>query len=185
MRKELFVLALLFAFCVSSFSAVACSCIMPGTVAEEVERADAVFTGTVIAVDTPIYGAYVFPDVEVTFTVQKYWKGVLSEPLVIHTGQGGGDCGFGFEEGESYLVYAYADDTGDLHANICSRTAVLSDAEEDLAMLGKGFVPAETTVGYNYSEDYIEEKILNILVFVVILLFLGFIIWSTYTKNKK
>src|SRR3989338_25386 len=142
MRKELFVLVLLFAFCVSSFSAVACSCIMPGTVAEEVERADAVFTGTVIAVDTPIYGAYVFPDVEVTFTVQKYWKGVFSEPLVIHTGQGGGDCGFDFEEGESYLVYAsYLDqldpyaylDQGRnlLHANICSRTAVLSDAEED------------------------------------------------------
>ena len=177
MRKVLFGLMMLFAFCVSSFSAFACSCIMLGTVAEEVDRADAVFTGRVIAADTSDYRAYVFPDVAVTFTVQEYWKGVLSEPLVIHTGQGGGDCGFGFEEGESYLVYAYADDTGDLHANICSRTALLSDAEGDLAKLGNGFAPDEIV---SSEKDYS-----NLFVFVVILLFLGFVMWYNYNKNKK
>ncbi|MBI5001777.1 hypothetical protein HZC31_00160 [Candidatus Woesearchaeota archaeon] len=181
MRKVLFVLALLFAFCVSSFSAFACSCIMPGTVTEEVERADVVFVGTVIAVDHSEYRAYIFPDLEFSFTVQEYWKGVLSEPLIIHTGQGGGDCGFSFEEGKSYLVYAYADESGDLHTNICSRTALLSDAEGDLVRLGNGFAPIETIVGYNYS----EENIFNILVFVLILLLISFVIFSSYKKNKK
>ena len=141
MRKILFGLMVLFAFCVSSFSAFACSCIMPGTVAEEVDRADAVFAGTVIALDNSDYKAYVFPDIEVTFTVQEYWKGDVLDTVVIHTGQGGGDCGFAFEEGKSYLVYAYADDNGDLKEKICCRTALLSDAEGDLAKLGAGFVP--------------------------------------------
>ncbi len=149
---------------------------MPGTIAEEVERADAVFLGTVIAVDHSDYKAYVFPDVEVTFTVQEYWKGVFSEPLVLHTGQGGGDCGFTFEEGKSYLIYAYADDNDDLHANICSRTALLSDAEEDLAKLGKGFVPEEE-ISFDNSFD--------LLVFVVIFLLICFVICYNYKKNKN
>ncbi len=167
----------LFAFCLSSFSAFACSCIMPGTVAEEVDRADAVFAGTVIALDHSDYRAYVFPNVAVTFTVQEYWKGDVLDTVVIHTGQGGGDCGFGFEEGESYLVYAYADDNGDLHANICSRTALLSDAEGDLAKLGTGFVPEK--------EISPEENNLNIFIFVLILLLISFVILFSYKKNKK
>ena len=175
MRKVLFVLELLFAFCVSSFSAFACSCIMPGTVAEEVERADAVFKGTVIAVDNSDYRAYVFPDVVVTFTVQEYWKGDVLDIVVIHTGQGGGDCGFSFEEGKSYLVYAYTDDNGDLHANICSRTALLSDAEEDLVKLHQGTIP--DTLVYNIP--------LHICVFVLVLLFISFVIFFSYKKNEK
>lgn len=177
MRKILFFLVLLFIFCVNSFSAFACSCIMPGTVAEEVERADAVFFGTVMDVDGPVFGAYVFPDVAVTFTVQEYWKGVFSEPLVIHTGQGGGDCGYPFEEGESYLVYAYVDENDDLHANICSRTALVSDAEEDLVKLPKGNILDETVSS--------QENYFSVFVFVTILLLISFVLFVTYTKNKK
>lgn len=158
---------------------------MPGTVAEEVERADAVFVGAVDAVDTNAYGKYVYnptiiyvyEPVMVTFIVQEYWKGVFSEPLVIHTGQGGGDCGYPFEDGESYLVYAYADEQGDLHANICSRTALLSDAAYDLAKLGNGDTLDETIS--------LQEKYFNIFVFVMILLFIFLIIFISYTKNKK
>ncbi len=177
MKKELFILTLLFAFVCSSFSVFACSCVMPGTVAEEVERADAVFAGTVVSVVGSEYRAYVFPDVEVTFTVEEYWKGVFSNPVIIHTGQGGGDCGFGFEEGKEYLVYAYADENDNLHANICSRTALLSDAEKDLSVLGNGFAPEGSVSS--------EENSFNTYVFLIIILLISFILFLTYTKHKK
>lgn len=193
MKKIIMLLAIVFIFVISSFSAFACSCIMPGTVAEEVERADAVFLGTVDAVGANAYGKYVYnlaieyvynPAIEyvyepviVTFAVQEYWKGVFSEPLVIQTGQGDGDCGYPFEEGKEYLVYAYADENDDLHANICSRTALVSDAEKDLATLGKGFVPEETVSS--------EKNSFNIFVAILILSLISFVLLVTYTKKKK
>jgi hypothetical protein len=44
------------------------------------------------------------------------------------------DCGLGFKAGESYLVYAYGDKDG-IAANACSRTARLSRAKPDIAIL--------------------------------------------------
>lgn len=185
MKKMIMLLAIVFIFVISSFSAFACSCIMPGTVAEEVERADAVFLGTVDAVGANAYGKYVYnlaieyvyEPLIVTFVVQEYWKGVFSEPLVIQTGQGDGDCGYPFEEGKEYLVYAYADENDDLHANICSRTALVSDAEKDLATLGKGFVPEETVSS--------EKNSFNIFVAILVLSLISFVLLVTYTKKKK
>ncbi len=47
-----------------------------------------------------------------------------------------GECGFDFQEGETYLVYATSDEDSDvLSTSGCSRTRRLSDAGEDLAYL--------------------------------------------------
>jgi hypothetical protein len=46
------------------------------------------------------------------------------------------DCGFNFQAGETYLVYADDDEeTGQLATSVCHRTARLSDAGADLAYL--------------------------------------------------
>lgn len=46
------------------------------------------------------------------------------------------DCGFYFQIGETYLVYAHQDkDTGLLRTGACSRTKRVSDAGEDLTYL--------------------------------------------------
>jgi hypothetical protein len=50
------------------------------------------------------------------------------------TGNGGGDCGYPFKVGQSYLVYAY-EKSNKLHASLCSRTRLLSEASEDLLYL--------------------------------------------------
>jgi len=48
----------------------------------------------------------------------------------------GGDCGYNFQKGETYLVYAEDDEeTGQLSTSICHRTRRLSDAGADLAYL--------------------------------------------------
>lgn len=47
-----------------------------------------------------------------------------------------GDCGYNFQKGETYLVYADDDEeTGQLATSICHRTTRLSDAGGDLAYL--------------------------------------------------
>jgi hypothetical protein len=47
-----------------------------------------------------------------------------------------GDCGYDFQEGETYLVYATSDEDSDtLSTSSCSRTSRLSDAGEDLSYL--------------------------------------------------
>jgi hypothetical protein len=55
--------------------------------------------------------------------------------IEVLTGFGGGDCGYGFEVGVSYIVYAYKNSDGQLSTGICSRTRPLKDADEDLAYM--------------------------------------------------
>ena len=55
--------------------------------------------------------------------------------IEIVTGKGGGDCGFAFQPGLDYVVYAYKNAEGRLETGICSRTRALTDAAEDVAYL--------------------------------------------------
>ena len=64
------------------------------------------------------------------------FKGVSGDTVVIHTGADNGNCGKVFTPGEGYLIYAYADEQGNLHTNMCTRTRNLSSAYGDLAYLG-------------------------------------------------
>jgi hypothetical protein len=114
-----------------------CSCVepLPGTseenqVLQELKDADAVFLGTVLSIwPTPMFNK------RVTILVHKSWKGIDSEKVVVGTGLGGGDCGYRFNRGEQYLVYAYLDE-GKLYTSICSRTTNVKHAAIDLKVLG-------------------------------------------------
>jgi hypothetical protein len=70
---------------------------------------------------------------DVRFEVAGYWKGLPLRTLEVRTGFGGGDCGYPFEAGKSYRVYAFtvsrppsssapAAPVEYLSTNICSRT---------------------------------------------------------------
>jgi carboxypeptidase family protein len=52
--------------------------------------------------------------------------------IEIVTGLGGGDCGYEFQTGVDYVVYAYKNAEGRLEANICSRTRPLPETAEDM-----------------------------------------------------
>jgi hypothetical protein len=65
---------------------------------------------------------------------------------MITTGQGGGDCGFDFKEGEEYLVYANESTMYGaklLVSIVCDRTNKVSSSQEDFAILGEGQPPIE------------------------------------------
>lgn len=68
-----------------------------------------------------------------SFTIQSTFKGrIPGTEVEVRTGTGGGDCGYHFETGQQYLVYAWTREDGTLSTSICSRTRPLSEAGEDL-----------------------------------------------------
>lgn len=126
-------------------AASACSCEQPPGVAEELERSDAVFSGKAILVDEkPVL--FSAATRSVVFQVAQVWKGPAHSQIKIKTGQGGGDCGINFSAGQEYLVYAVKSEmygANELTTIICDRTAVLSQAQGDFAVLGEGQEPTE------------------------------------------
>jgi hypothetical protein len=120
----------------------ACSCVQPGTPAEELAKSTAVFTGRVVDVHTPTSEVISSADpVQVTFQVYSVWKGPVNEQLVVTTARESASCGYAFSQGLEYLVYAYGSES-ELAADICSRSRSLSGADGDLAALGHGTDPA-------------------------------------------
>lgn len=138
----------------------ACSCIGSGPPCQQVWNMSAVFAGTVVAIEEPDLlhrlppGEGVpsnrsvarrqnppqpteSPKKVIRFAIKEAWNGVPAgeKEIDVQTGLGGSDCGYGFERGEDYLVYAYRSPQGRLATGICSRTRRLSAAEEDLAYL--------------------------------------------------
>ena len=77
----------------------------------------------------------------VTLEVSQIWKGDIASPIVVLTARGGGDCGFPFCVGESYVVYLrpYRPDWPD--TDLCTRTRAAGKAEGDFAILGPGMTP--------------------------------------------
>lgn len=121
-------------------SALACDCDMPPAPKKALQQAAAVFVGQVTQIKIldkkEYHGDYAM---QVQFKVANSWKGVNGAQAVVQTGaEGGADCGYDFEVGHEYLVYAYTlpgDKT--LITGLCSRTRPIEDATPDLAALGR------------------------------------------------
>jgi hypothetical protein len=126
--------------------ASACSCaIPPGTQKERAERAlsesEAVFSGEVVRIDRPSGPTWSSRDLETdTFRVSESWKGPWGGMLEVKTPVAGMSCGYPFEEGQEYLVYASEGRQG-LEVFLCGETRPLSKAGADLAVLGGGDKP--------------------------------------------
>ena len=127
----------------------ACKCATPGPPSEELARSDLVFSGRVVSIqsidegggpakdpdpEAPDYGVY-----SIEFDVETVWKGTARETMYLTTNRDSASCGFTFAQGDSYVVYAQ----DDLVVSRCSRTRLLSEAEQDLDDLGEGSAPAE------------------------------------------
>jgi Carboxypeptidase regulatory-like domain len=120
----------------------ACSCARPDPPCGEYGEASAIFLGRVVgsaqrksAVDEK--GNKTVYDVgRIRFLVQENFKGVTGYEVEIHSGTGGGDCGYWFLRNESYVVYAYqGSEDKKLYTNICTRTAHITQAKDDLEFL--------------------------------------------------
>ena len=142
--------------------ACACSCAPPGPPLEELARSTAVFTGKVVGLAKPLggFGPISSADpIKVTFQVYTVWKGSVSQTTTITTSRSGASCGYTFEKGSEYIVYA--DGLNDsLTVSLCSRTQPLPAAEDDLAALGDGAAPFVNSAVWATSLSYFQIAIL-------------------------
>ena len=109
--------------------AVPCSC-LEITPEQAFEDADIVFSGLVRDIALGDSGTYF----EATIDVDDLWKGEVSDEITVLTEIDSAACGFSFDIGYEYLVYAYSYDWG-IYTNICTRTNLLDYSSEDLDFL--------------------------------------------------
>ncbi len=119
----------------------ACSCIEPSP-SEMLAESDVVFIGRVVSVSEA--GSLNSWDLfQTEFYVSAFWKGPVHQTMYIRSQAHGASCGYQFNKGVEYLVYAYYSDYADgLWTGLCSRNTPLSGAMIDLAALGEGKTPA-------------------------------------------
>ena len=133
-----FALALL--FCLRS-DVIACTCMgNVGPPCQEYWRADAVFVGQVKAKEfkEQFKKAEVRApgeEVRVTFTITEAFRGALGKEADVFTNSSGAFCGYSFDSGGTYIVYAseYPKGGGKLYTSICTRTQRYSESSPDIA----------------------------------------------------
>jgi hypothetical protein len=135
----IFAFAIILSACFSD-SARACSCVSSYAGTQPCQAywgAGAVFTGLVTNISTiPLDlgdGRSGYQQRLVRFELDESFLGVKGRTAEVFTGMGGGDCGYDFQEGARYFVYAYRNPKDNtLHAGICGRTRPLGEASADL-----------------------------------------------------
>lgn len=195
------ILMLLFMMFAAPRPASACSCVMPGSPAMEFSQYQAVFSGRVtnitdksnpvisftekigmaLGFDPFIFYTDRFWGNNVTFAVTQSWKLVNTTSVQVSTGNGGGDCGYGFSIGNDYLVYAYDDPSepgNDFGTSICSRTTDLAMASEDLA-----FLKTMPTIPLTQSAPVSGQ--IGIIMILVIFFFLGGLILLIWRRKRN
>ena len=111
--------------------ALACSCIPPQPIPESVDGATRVFLGKVVSLKRDdVFG------LRVTFQVSEHFKGKPVDTLWVETAADGAMCGYPFQKGLAYVVYAHGEE-GALRAHTCSRTT-LAQPGSDLETLRAG-----------------------------------------------
>ncbi|HEX3525695.1 MAG TPA: carboxypeptidase regulatory-like domain-containing protein [Thermoanaerobaculia bacterium] len=119
------------------WTASACSCSFgPGAdqPCAAYQEADAVFAGKVTG-SSIVRGKP--PHRVVHFAVLEGFAGATGTTIEINTGLGNGDCGYEFETGRSYFVYAWHIENRALWTGLCSATKKLAEAQSDLAFAGQ------------------------------------------------
>jgi hypothetical protein len=112
----------------------ACSCMMQ-TLEEGVAQSEAIFEATVTKIAPKLVNQ--FPSLEVSLAVERAWKGIDREEVLVITASNSAACGYPFTEGSTYLVYAYRDKEDPLRVSLCSLTKPIDKAAADLELLGK------------------------------------------------
>lgn len=134
----------------------ACSCVGTRPACQAFWDPGAVFSGKVLSIEPENRSEPRFGNRLVRFAVLEAFRGLSTSEVTISTGSGGGDCGYAFVAGESYLVYAYqAQGAPSLSTGICGRTRPLSQADEDIAYMRS--VPSIGALGATVTGSVFDQ----------------------------
>lgn len=131
--------------------AYACEAFPPGAPSQQmIDSSSAVFSGKVARFEKFSLGGEAGEKRIAFFEVDRYWKeppptNVGYKQLIVITEGHHAACGYDFEVGRSYLVYAtkWWYDTESLYTGLGSGTQPIEDAQEHLEFLGEGKIPAK------------------------------------------
>lgn len=114
-------------------AAWACSCIA-STPSEDFARAEVVVSGTVTGKQDPNPTSQVQGSDQITWSIQvdAIQKGEASREIRVSSARGDATCGFEFEVGRRYQVFANSADGG-FQTNLCSGTHQLAAGETPFA----------------------------------------------------
>lgn len=140
---------------------LACSCIRGSDPVKAAGAQEVVFRGKVVATELMFADedGEVFRSKEAVqdgrvyrvavLQVAERFRGEIGPFVTMVTGSGGGDCGYSFQSGQSYLVYAYRTENAALQkvagaprpltTNICLFTAPETESAETLEKLRAAF----------------------------------------------
>lgn len=96
----------------------------------------------------------------VSFEVTRVFRGEKQGRISVLTGLGTGDCGFDFETGQVYLVYASNHPAGSWFTSICSGTKAVEDAGTAVRFLAGDRPTAEDMLSPQEYQKLYFEKIL-------------------------
>jgi hypothetical protein len=134
------VLSLALAFmAIAPRPAAACSCAEPPPPNEALADSDAVFMGEVV--ETRTVGDGPTGELIARMAVEEVWKGDVTETVEVRTGPDSAMCGYHFTSGSRDLIYAGQRDDGSFTTHLCTRSAPVEHADEDLAAFGDGSQP--------------------------------------------
>ena len=136
-KRALLFILMLFAAAMYPRAAAACSCMESALPCGSL-AGSTVFIGTVQArldaAPERTSASPGSPSYSFEFAVVEALAGVSSAKVTVRTAQHDGACGYPFEVGESYLVYA-TPVAGGYATGLCSRTRRLANARDDLILL--------------------------------------------------
>jgi hypothetical protein len=93
----------------------------------------------------------------VTLSVEEAYRGVSAKTIEVYTPAHSAACGFAFQQGERYLVYASKTKDEQLIVTLCSATRPAKYAEEDISYLRsiQSLAPTATIMGsvWRYTHD--------------------------------
>ena len=170
MLKRFVPVAFLLMFCAPSVVS-ACTCAMSaGSCNQTWKSGQVIFTGTVtskLTVTAPATVEDAFMRNAFQFSVSEAFRGsaIAGQEITVYTGAGGGDCGYQFNVGTSYLVYASVYN-GKIVTGICTSTSPAARMQHiirQLRALQKGERVADLfgmigTSPVSFADDPLEIK---------------------------
>jgi hypothetical protein len=162
LNKQKIIISAVICLFLSAINSFACSCdpsdeSVNDAVKNAIKQSTVVFVGKFVGYEyrKGIPRRYTKEPIEyetrvLIFQVERGWKGETTSKMFLATdrirnadGTGSGSsCDYDFEKGETYLIYAYGKEN-ELRTDYCTRTELLTKAEEDLKILGEGKEPVD------------------------------------------
>lgn len=152
-----------------SLPASACQCTETVTLDEELERADVIFAGRAIAVQSGIPG-------NAAFEVLQVWRGPIRRIAMTSNLW---DCMSVFRVGEEYLIFAHEIRDPETIAKLgyqfvprrCGQTTRFESSQEALSVLGAGSPPPEEAAPQSVNSKLLLK--LSAIVFAILTVLAG------------